>query len=320
MAPFANEDIRGISARRRCHACAFDLGGHRHTLTWRYGTEGTRRSPTSAHGRLRLTVTPQSTHVAPWLPLLRRLTEATPRWAVWKNADLALSGDGDIDSVAPTNDWPLIAREFRAWSEEHELGPVFACTHIPVGVEIVAVPRESDVLVELGAKARRIFRGSTIYTATDFVPFMQMDARGFRRLRPGAEGLFQLVLGGLQRNGRPRWDQLHAKNVPELLRDDPAGVRAAARLLGIARAPAVAAADAAARGEWDRAAVLFVQARSLARSGLEPQMLARKLRYQFLVKSRCPFLYVLFKHHRRIPTDRERWLHEVALDHDMWPA
>jgi hypothetical protein len=29
-------------------------------------------------------------------------------------------------------------------------------------------------------------------------------------------------------------------------------------------------------------------------------------------------LHVLFKHHRRIPDDRERWLHDVAVEHEIW--
>ena len=36
----------------------------------------------------------------PWLPLLRRLTELSPAWGVWKNADRAIAGYGDIDSIS----------------------------------------------------------------------------------------------------------------------------------------------------------------------------------------------------------------------------
>ena len=265
-------------------------------------------------------ITTTAAEVTPWLPLLRRLSQLSPRWAVWKNADFALEGDGDIDSVAPQGDWRLIAREFRSWAAEHDLGPVFACRHIPIGVEFIAVPARAETFVELGAKARRIFRGSTMYTAEDFVPLMRMDPRGFRGLRPGAEGLFKLLLGGFGWDGHPRWKQLVAKNVPDLLREDPVGVRDAARLLGVARAPAIAAAVAAARGDWDRRAVLFVEARSVLKSALEPEILARKLHYQTAVKSRCPVLHVLFKHHRRIPDDRERWLRDVAVEHEVWRA
>ncbi len=263
-------------------------------------------------------MTPTVAEVTPWMPLLQRLTRLSPRWAVWKNADFALAGEGDIDSVAPQGDWPLMAREFRSWVTEHHLGPAFACRHIPIGVEFIAVPARAEMFVEIGAKARRIFRGSTMYTAEDFVPLMRMDARGFRVLRPGAEGLFKLLLGGFGWDGHPHWEQLVAKNVPDLLRDDPVGVREAAKLLGVARAPAIAAAEAAARGEWDRRAVLFVEARSLARGALEPEVVARKLHYQMGVKSRCPVLRVLFKDRRRIPADRERWLQEVAAGHEVW--
>jgi len=265
-------------------------------------------------------MTNTATEVTPWLPLLRRLSELSPRWAVWKNADFALAGEGDIDSVAPKGDWPLIAREFRRWAADHDLGPVFACRHIPIGVELIAVPVRAETFVELGAKARRIFRGSTMYRAEDFVPLMRMDPRGFRGLRPGAEGLFKLLLGGFGWDGRPRWPQLVEKNVPDLLREDPEGVRSAARLLGFARTPAIAAAEAVARGDWDRRAVLLVEARSIARSALEPEVLARKLYYQTAVKSRCPVLRVLFKRHRRIPDDREAWLRDVAIEHEVWRA
>lgn len=263
-------------------------------------------------------MTQRTAAIPPWLPLLQRLSQISPRWAVWKNADLALEGEGDIDSVAPQRDWPQIAREYRSWAAEHDLGPVFACQHIPIGVEFIAVPAGAETFVELGAKARRIFRGSTMYTAEDFIPLMRMDPRGFRGLRPGAEGLFKLLLGGFGWGGRPRWKQLVAKNVPDLLREDPVGVRDAARLLGVARGPAMAVAEAAARGDWDRRAALLVEARSILKSAVEPDVLARKLHYQIAVKGRCPVLHVLFKNHRRIPDDRERWLRDVAVEHEIW--
>jgi hypothetical protein len=251
----------------------------------------------------------------PWLPLLRRLTDASPRWAVWKNVEFALSGIGDIDSVAPVRDWPVILTEFRRWAAEHELGPVTACYHIPIGVEIIAIPDGRTTFVELGAKARRIFRGSTLYTASDFLPLMELDSRGFRRVRPGAEGLLKLVLGGLRRDGRPNWPAIREKKVLELLREDPEGVRQAARLFGFARGAALRGSDAAARGGWDRQAMLAVQTRSLLLAPLQPTVAARRTYYQFAVKGRCPVLQVLFRSHRRIPEDREAWLHAVAKDH-----
>ena len=51
---------------------------------------------------------PASDRTALWLPLLRRFTELSPRWVVWKNADAALAGVGDIDAAAPESDWPAL--------------------------------------------------------------------------------------------------------------------------------------------------------------------------------------------------------------------
>ena len=40
-------------------------------------------------------MTPTAADVTPWLPLLRRLSQRSPRWAPRKNADFALGGEGD---------------------------------------------------------------------------------------------------------------------------------------------------------------------------------------------------------------------------------
>ncbi|MDE3101420.1 MAG: hypothetical protein KGJ98_04210 [Chloroflexota bacterium] len=256
----------------------------------------------------------------PWLPLLQDLTRTLPDWAVWKNVDRALAGMGDVDSVAPPTEWPTIARAFARWAREHDLGPVVACTHIPVGIELIAVPAPRTAFIELGAKARRIYRGSTVYTASAFLPLMEMDPRGFRRLRPGAEGLFKLLLGGVHRDGTPDPRALTEKRAPALIAEDPEGARRASALLGVAGPAAFAAATAAARGEWDRPAMLVVQAWALARAPLDPMTLARKIDYQIRVRSRCPILRVLFREHRQVPADRDAWLAEVRRTHDAIDA
>ena len=48
-----------------------------------------------------------------WMPLIQRLTEVAPQWAVWKNVDSALTGSGDIDSLAPPSYWPVIETELK---------------------------------------------------------------------------------------------------------------------------------------------------------------------------------------------------------------
>jgi hypothetical protein len=256
--------------------------------------------------------------VPPWLPLLRRITDASPDWLVWKNADFALAGDGDIDSAAPAREWPKIVPEFVSWAREFELGPVAVCKHIGGGMELIAIPAEAIAFVELGMKAKRFFRGSTLYRAEDFLPLAQLDTRGFRRLRPGAEGLMKLVLQGFRWSGAPNLRALREKRVLELIRSDPVGARAAARLLGVAEAAAITAADAALSGRWDRRAVLTVQTRQLVRGLWDPGPLVRRARFKFAGGKPCAVTRAMFEDRRRIPNDRERWLALVRRDHQMY--
>jgi len=256
---------------------------------------------------------------SPWLPLLQRLTRVSDDWAVWKNADLALDGDGDIDSVAPEGARALIEQEFRRWAAERDLGPVAVCTHLGGGFEMIAVPERATEFLELGVKSKRFFRGSTVYRATDFRPLMELDPRGFRRLRPGAEGLMKLVIQGFSWTGAPNGAALRDKRVIELIQSDLAGARAAARLFGVARPVVLAAANSAIRGGWNRPALLLLEARQLARGLLAPRAVVRRARFRLVGKRECAIVRVLFEDHRRLPADREAWLTEVRANHVMYP-
>ena len=239
-------------------------------------------------------------------------------WLVWKNADHAIAGDGDIDSAAPESEWPVVQSEFVTWAKEFGLGPVAVCGHIGGGTELIAVPDAATSFVELGTKAKRFFRGSTLYRAEDFVALAQLDPRGFRRLRPGAEGLMKLVLQGFRWNGAPNERALREKQIVELLRADPAGVRAVAPLFGVAESAALGAARAAVEGRWDRRALLAVEARQLVRGIRDPQPLMRRVRFKLAGGKPCAITRVMFEARRRIPDDRKSWLSEVRRDHQMY--
>lgn len=252
-----------------------------------------------------------------WLPLLRGLTAASPFWVVWKNVDSAFGGTGDIDAAAPEADWPIIEREFRRWAAEQDLGPVIVCRHIPGGLNLIAVPPAMPTLLELGVKARRIWRGATLFVLDDLKPLMVLDPRGFRRIRPGAEGLFKLLLNGTRWTGSPNEEQLRIKHVAELLRLDPEGARMAAFLFRPAQRVVLRAAERAADGDWDRGAILTIQALALLRALRSPSVAAKRARFRLRAKATCPVVSTLLRDHRRIPDDREGWLRRVAIDHPM---
>jgi hypothetical protein len=252
----------------------------------------------------------------PWLPLLQRLTASVPESFVWKNADPALDGIGDIDYCAPRRTWQTIHHEFGEWAAASHLGPVIRCPHIPYGMVLVTAADGGHALYELDVRDRVTVRGGTLFRADDVKPFLETDPRGFRKLRPGAEGIVKLVLYGMRRGGRRRPEGLAKERVALLLAKDPEGARAAARLFGAAQRAAIKGGEKAATGDWDRRAMSIVNARTNARALINPVGVARRVRYGY-DRKRCPVMRAIIEHHRRIPGDRSEWLREVARTHDV---
>ncbi|MGH2866573.1 MAG: hypothetical protein ACRDNK_03260 [Solirubrobacteraceae bacterium] len=249
-----------------------------------------------------------------WLPLLRRLTEASPTWVAWKNVDSALTGYGDVDSAAPPHEWPRLADEFSDWAFSFGLGPVVLCPHAPNLLHLVAL-RGEEPFFELDLVGRKVFLGSTLFVPADLGPVTEMDARGFRRVRGGAEGLIKLVGNGALRDGRPNRPGLSSKRIPELLAADPDGVRAAARLFGPAERSILELAEAVGRGSWNRRAMLSVEAWFAVRALKEPQSVAARLRFRRARRS-CPVLRAVFSG-RTVPGDVEHWVANVGCTHEI---
>lgn len=253
---------------------------------------------------------------ATWLDLLRRLTEACPGSGVWKNADAGLAGEGDVDFAAPVEEWNRIEAEFLSWAAVHGLGPVITCWHVPGSMFLVALDPGGAEFLQLDVRARSTWRGSTLFEAADLVPLMEMDRRGFRRLRPGAEGLVKLLQNGIEAGGRPKSKNLVKERVVALLEADPEGARVAEDLFGRAGRWAGRGAVAARSGGWDRAALAAVEARAALRSLGEPGVALATVRAR-RAKASCPVLSASIRNKRRVPDDAETWLKAVARGHSV---
>jgi hypothetical protein len=149
-----------------------------------------------------------------WLPLLHQLTEQFPRWAVLQNVNLAFVGTFDLDSLPPAADWQGI----------EQTRPIMICRHLPGGRRYVTFQEGSTYMIQLDVMAWRPFRGSAFDTHK-LIQLPEMDEAGFRRIRPGAEGVLKFFLNGTCPRGRPNPDGLKQKNVLELLAANPEGVR-----------------------------------------------------------------------------------------------
>jgi len=267
-------------------------------------------------------VTVEDTHESPatlWLPLLRRLTERFPDWGLWKNADAALQGHGDFDSTAPYEDWNDITDVFARWAATNHLGAVAACRHVKGVLFLVVLDKSGSMLLELDILARKYFRGWTVFQSDQLRPLMEIDEKGYRRVRPGAEGVILLTQNGLKWGGRADQDELERKRVADFLQSDPEGVVAASELFRPADKALVRAADSAARGEWDRAAMFVVEARALMGALLAPSIMWSRVQAK-LVKKRCPVLMTIFSDGRVVRGRTDEWLERVARQGEIYGA
>jgi hypothetical protein len=189
------------------------------------------------------------------------------------------------------------------------------CRHSPGGLKLIAVPEGEATFFELDAKAQRRWRGSRLFGLEDLTTMAVMDPRGFRRLRPGAEGFYKLLLNGTRWSGLADEAAMSSKDVREQLRSDPVGVRAAAALLGPARQAAEVGARRAAAGGWSWPAMMVVQGWAILRGVATPRATATRLRFRLRGRSICPVIDAVLGHGRRIPARREAWIARLAEDH-----
>jgi hypothetical protein len=257
-----------------------------------------------------------------WITLLRALSESSPTRAVWKNAEAGLAGEGDVDFLAPDAEWDAIEHDFLRWARDHHLGPVIVCRHLPGAMFLVALPPGPGAWLQLDVRARVTWRGATLLEAGDAEPYTELDDRGFRRLRPGAEGLVKLFVNGVAPGGRRKDAGLAREGVGALLERDRTGVAHASALFGVLAPLVHAAAVAVAGGQWPRRALVAIESATLLRAPLAPPVLVGQAASR-RAKRRCPVMAAGIRGGRRVPEPREEWLERVArthIVHEWMPA
>lgn len=248
-----------------------------------------------------------------WRSLLIRLTRVCPRSAVSGNVDEGLAGEGDVDLVAPEADWMEVENEFRRWAEGNGFDPIISCPHRPGVMVLVAMDDPHSPVYKMEVLGYRHFRGARIYAADDLTSAMEMDPRGWRRLRPGAAALIKLVPNGITWSGGLKWTGPKAARVLDLLRQDPEGVHLASKAFPSTGSLIERAAGAAAAGDWPRARMLALEVWALASGLLRPTEAFARLRDRISPAARCQLLAAL-KGGRLVITDAE--LRLLAESHE----
>jgi hypothetical protein len=225
-----------------------------------------------------------------------------------------LSGSGDIDAFAPQESWPVVAAAFTAWAEGTGRGPVVACEHVPGSLVLAAVePGSPSTLVQLDVLAWRRRRGVELLDAQQLGPDVELDRRGFRRLRTGAEAVARLLLDEFGPWGSPGHED-GSRELAELVRADPAGAARTAARLG----PEVErAVGTVAEGRWPRGPLLRLELRGLRHALARPRATLRRRRAARRTQA-CPLLQAL-RNERTIEGDVKQWLAAVARSHARVP-
>jgi thymidylate kinase len=235
----------------------------------------------------------------------------------WKNVEAGISGEGDLDVMAPRSAWEEIERSFRQWASEQGLGAVAVCRHVPGTNYLIAVDPLERIFLQLDVKDRATFRGATVFEAEALMELCEADARGFVRLGLGAEGLFKLIINGISDGGRPDDKNLAKERVAELLAADEQGYRRAAARLGSVGAAAAAGAQALVSGGWDRRAMAKVESHYMFQAVREPRLALSRLVVR-RAKKTCPIIKASLRAGRRLPEDVNGWIDLVAETHPVY--
>ncbi|HET8739254.1 MAG TPA: hypothetical protein VFO17_05940 [Acidimicrobiia bacterium] len=251
-----------------------------------------------------------------WLPLLRDLTERFPGWTVWKNPESAFDGPGDIDSLAPREQWDSIERVFKTWAKDNGFRPTIVCRHVPQGPHFITVVHPWPHMLILDVKELSTWRGSTLIDHRRAGQVSEVGHDGFRRIRPGAEGVAKLLLNGVLPGGRKNEKGLEAKRVQTLLVSDPEGAELALGWVGPVSGTLRRGIDAYLGGGWDRQAMLTIEVFCTLRSLGEPRTAVSRLRFKRAIKQ-CDILQSVRKRHRAIPDDAQQWYREISVNHEV---
>lgn len=252
-----------------------------------------------------------------WLPLLRDLTDRFPGWTVWKNPESAFDGPGDIDSMAPPEQWDVIEEVFKDWARKSGLRPTIVCRHVPQGPHFITVHPDWPHMLILDVKELSTWRGSTLIDHRRARDVAEVGDDGFRRVRPGAEGFAKLLLNGVLPGGRMNEPGLEKKGVRDLLSSDPEGVEMAIRWIEPLSRVLRRGVDAYLSGGWDRQAMATVELGFVLRSLGEPVTAVSRLWFKNHLIKQCDVLQSVRKRDRAIPEDAERWYREISVNHEV---
>jgi hypothetical protein len=158
------------------------------------------------------------------------------------------------------------------------------------------------------------WRGAPLFSAEQVAPLMATDRRGFRYLRPGAEGVLLLLLNGIRRGGAADREAIENQLVRELIESDSEGVRAAATVLRVAQDECLTLVDSLRHGTWKRTSALRLELGAIARAVASPRNLASRAVFRAHAFRGCEIIRAT-RTGRNRPHNLASWLQQVSETH-----
>lgn len=240
------------------------------------------------------------------LALLQRLTRTHPGFVVWKHADRAVLGRGDLDCAVPAAQLEdLVVTGLEVGATLLGASAVVECRHVADKVLLFFVQDDRlPQLLELDL-CRSPSRGLAPWAAPEtMLGLSTVDHRGVRRLRPGAEAVVSLVYHGLSASGRPRLCGDELGIFRRGTREDGGGASAACLLLPPwpARRALARLLDVAAKGGWDRSAAAAAWWGFVVSGAAHPMSVARRslFRARLRLGRECVMSDLARRHDRKV--------------------
>jgi thymidylate kinase len=251
---------------------------------------------------------------SPWAALLAELDSVAPQIGVWKNADDALRGRGDVDYSAPRECWPEIHAVFRIWADTYGFESVPPCLHRPGAMYLVALDRSNGRLMQLDVRERLTSGGSDVIDAKRLGGLLVYEGRPFKTLPTGAEAALKLLLTCIDRRGRIREDCWADESVATGIATDFPGALGATSRIRNGRRAASRLVESIRSGSPDHGAARAFRRDSRLAALREPGRFPEHALYR-VQRRQCPLLRWVLSHGQQLPPDPDGWIGEARRAH-----
>ncbi|MCW1309096.1 MAG: hypothetical protein QXZ25_04570 [Candidatus Bathyarchaeia archaeon] len=240
------------------------------------------------------------------LPVFVDLTQKYPSLIFWKHFERALSGKGDVDSIAPRCELACISRSFRelAFAKIPQVYAILESSYLEnTKMNFVITHGNFPKLLEFDIGSIQSRLGIAWALPEKLIEFTTINQYGVRVLKPGSQSVVLLVLYALNRRGE---NKLSRNDYDELLSGIRSDYQSCMKTIESLFPPKLSeplfrVVNFLYHGHWDSVAIRKAW-RSVFLAGIS-QLLLNPVRMWKALKGKKREFFLHFSH--RLSIDRE---------------